>query len=96
MTAADADLEALVRQPDQTVPAIAKVSLDLDRCLNRQGVLCDTCSFRCPTHLGAIRMVHRMPQIDAAACTGCGMCVFHCEAEPSAFRLVPIEAPEEV
>ena len=81
--------DALLRKPDQPVPAIGKVSLDLDRCLNRQGILCDTCSFRCPTEVKAIRMIQRMPVLDAEACTGCGMCVFHCEAEPTAFTLLP-------
>ncbi|MGI9241948.1 MAG: 4Fe-4S dicluster domain-containing protein [Verrucomicrobiales bacterium] len=79
---------ALVRETEQPVPAMAKVALDLDRCLNRQGILCDTCSFRCPTDIRAIRMVQRMPVLDVEACTGCGMCVFHCEAKPSAFSLI--------
>jgi ferredoxin-type protein NapG len=79
--------DALIHDPELPVPPIAKVSLDLDKCLNRQGILCDTCSFRCPTHIKAIRMVNRMPQLDAEACTGCGMCLFHCDAEPTAFGL---------
>ena len=86
--------EALNHDPDQSqapdhpVPPIAKVTLNLDQCLNRQGILCDTCAFRCPSHIKAIRMIQRMPVLDSDACTGCGMCLYHCEAEPSAFALI--------
>ena len=79
--------DALLRDVARPVAPIAKVTLNLDQCLNTHGVICDTCSFRCPTDIKAIRMVQRMPVLDADACTGCGMCVFHCEAEPSAFHL---------
>jgi ferredoxin-type protein NapG len=82
---------ALAREAGIPVPPVAKVSLDLDRCLNTSGILCDTCSFRCPTHIKAIRMVDRLPLLDAATCTGCGMCVYHCEAEPSAFSFTVLE-----
>jgi len=78
---------ALQREAKLPIPPIAKVSLDLDLCLNSQGILCDTCSFRCPTHIKAIRMVQRMPVLDAETCTGCGLCLHHCEAEPGAFEL---------
>ncbi len=84
---------ALVREDDEPVAPIGKVSLDLNACLNTQGVLCDVCSYRCPTHVKAIRMVDRMPALETDRCTGCGMCVYHCEAEPSAFRIVPTDQP---
>ena len=67
---------------------IAKVSLDLDKCLNTHGTLCDTCSYRCPAHVHAIRMVSRRPVLDTDRCTGCGMCIHYCDAEPAAFSLV--------
>ncbi len=74
---------------------LAKVSLDLDKCLNTLGTLCDTCSFRCPSGVKAIRMVRRRPILDLDRCTGCGMCIYHCEAEPSAFTLVYLGEPGE-
>lgn len=73
---------------DDPVPPIAKVSLDRDQCLNSIGTLCDTCSYRCPSHIRAIRMARRFPVVDLERCTGCGMCVYHCEAEPTAFTIV--------
>jgi len=84
---------ALARDAELPVAPIAKVSLDLDRCLNSLGILCDTCSFRCPTHIKAIRMENRMPVLDTETCTGCGMCIYHCEADPSAFDLVITDQP---
>lgn len=80
--------DALQRAADVPLQPIANVSLDLGRCLNSDGILCDTCSFRCPTHIKAIRMVQRMPVLDAESCTGCGMCLYHCEADPSAFEFI--------
>ena len=82
-----------LRAPEGTpVPPIAKVALDLDRCLNTLGTLCDTCSYRCPSDIRAIRMIQRRPVLDLDRCTGCGMCVYHCEAEPSAFDLVYLDS----
>ncbi|NNC87453.1 MAG: 4Fe-4S binding protein [Akkermansiaceae bacterium] len=83
---------ALAREDGGAVPPIAKVSLDLDKCLNTTGTLCDTCSYRCPDTIRAIRMVRRRPVVDLDRCTGCGMCVYHCDAEPSAFEIVHLDA----
>lgn len=82
---------ALHREQDVPVPPVAKVKLDLGKCLNTQGTLCDTCSYRCPQEIRAIRMVNHRPVLDQDRCTGCGMCVYHCDAEPSAFELVSVE-----
>ena len=81
---------ALAREAEEPVAAIGTVTLDLNRCLNAQGILCDTCSYRCPTHVKAIRMVNRKPVLDVDECVGCGMCVYHCDAEPPAFEFGPI------
>jgi len=69
----------------EPVKPIARITLDFDRCLVSQNTLCDTCSYRCPTHIHAIKMINRRPVLDEEKCTGCGMCVYHCEAEPTAF-----------
>lgn len=82
---------AIGREPDQAVAPIAKVSLDLSKCLNTQGTLCDTCSYRCPSDIRAIRMVRRRPEIDLDRCTGCGMCVYHCDADPGALQIASLE-----
>ncbi len=66
---------------------IAKVELTLDLCLTTQGVLCDTCTHYCPPAARALTMHGREPRLDADRCTGCGLCIHHCEATPSAFRL---------
>jgi ferredoxin-type protein NapG len=79
---------ALHQEEGVSIPPVGKVSLNLDLCLNTQGILCDTCSFRCPTHIKAIRMIRRKPVLDQDRCTGCGLCITHCEAQPSAFSLI--------
>ncbi|MGK0185877.1 MAG: ferredoxin-type protein NapG [Verrucomicrobiales bacterium] len=84
---------ALRREEAQPVRPIATVTLKLDRCLNTEGILCDTCSYRCPENIHAIRMIQRKPVLDAEKCTGCGMCIYHCEAVPSAFQF---DIPDEV
>ena len=74
----------------KTVTPIAKAVIDLDLCLVGQGVLCDTCSVRCPTDIKAIRMRGRFPTLDSERCTGCGLCAYHCEAEPKAISIQPV------
>ncbi len=78
---------ALKLDEGEEVAPIAKVLLQPDKCLTTQGILCDTCSWRCPAGVKAIRMVARKPVLEVDRCTGCGMCVVFCEAEPSAFKL---------
>jgi ferredoxin-type protein NapG len=79
---------ALRFAPDGTVPPIAKAVLTLDKCLNEQGILCDTCTRHCPTQVRAIRMVGRNVKLDTDQCTGCGLCAYHCEAVPSALSIL--------
>jgi len=68
---------------------IGVASIDAEGCLLAQGILCDTCAVRCPTHIRAIRMNGRHPVLDATRCTGCGLCAYHCEAEPGAITITP-------
>lgn len=54
-----------------------------DGCLSAQGVLCRVCGEHC--EVGAIRFRPAVggrsrPELDAAACTGCGACVAPCPA----------------
>jgi ferredoxin-type protein NapG len=78
---------ALARSADGIVAPVAKVELNLDLCLNSQGILCDTCAVHCPPSLRAVTMKNRMPQLDSEACVGCGLCVYVCEAEPRAIGI---------
>jgi ferredoxin-type protein NapG len=68
---------------------IAIARIDHDACLLAQGILCDTCATRCPTHIRAIRMNGRHPVLDATRCTGCGLCAYHCDGEPGAINVLP-------
>jgi ferredoxin-type protein NapG len=86
---------ALRREENAPVAPVAKVSFDLSKCLNTQGTLCDTCSYRCPGEIRAIRMVQHRPVLDLERCTGCGMCIYHCEADPPAFELTYLESESE-
>ena len=70
-----------------SITPIGLASIDADACLLAQGILCDTCAIRCPSHIKAIRMQGRHPVLDATRCTGCGLCAYHCEAEPGAIRI---------
>lgn len=68
--------------------AIGVAEINLEDCLTTQGILCDTCSLYCPPDIQAIRMADRKPVLDRDLCTGCGLCAFHCEAQPIAIRIV--------
>lgn len=70
-----------------SVRPIGVAIIDNDACLLAQGILCDTCAIRCPTHIKAIQMQGRHPVLDAEKCTGCGLCAYHCEAEPGAIKI---------
>jgi len=78
---------ALARGEKGMVPAVGKAELNLDLCLNAQGILCDTCVVHCPPGLRALTMNHRMPQLNWEACVGCGLCAYFCEAEPGAIAM---------
>ncbi len=70
---------------------IAKVELNRDLCLISQGVLCDTCTHYCPPSSGALTMKLTSLVYNEEQCVGCGLCVYHCEATPTAFKIVPLE-----
>lgn len=78
-----------------SIAPIGVATIDHDACLLAQGILCDTCAIRCPSHIKAIRMNGRHPVLDATRCTGCGLCAYHCEAEPGAIRITHITAPDQ-
>lgn len=63
--------------------------------LDRPGRACRICVDRCPYPEEALRLVAEdgdelpHPVVVADACTGCGLCVFSCPAEPSAIIVEP-------
>lgn len=66
-------------------------------CLAARGVVCRTCGERCDA--GAIRFRPEpggvsKPRLDAALCTGCGMCLADCPAR--AIELQPYERLQEI
>ncbi len=79
---------ALRLPADGLVAPIAVVEIDHDTCLVSQGILCDDCAMICPSHIGAITMKGRKPELNPDTCTGCGLCIQHCMAEPTAIRLI--------
>jgi ferredoxin-type protein NapF len=86
---------ALAWSPD-AAPWSLKARIGAD-CLTRRGVVCRSCGERCDSN--AIRFVISRggiarPQLDAAACTGCGACLAVCPVQ--AITLRAEGAPEEV
>ncbi|MCL4684585.1 4Fe-4S dicluster domain-containing protein [Myxococcota bacterium] len=69
-------------------------------CFNQiGGSTCTVCAERCPVP-GALRIETGKVRIDAAACTGCGVCVYACPAPSRALVVLPLAtrpaAPERV
>jgi ferredoxin-type protein NapG len=60
-------------------------------CWAVQGQPCDYCVKECPLGDRAIRWNGDRPEIVEEGCTGCGMCVYICTADPPALR---IEGPD--
>ena len=81
--------DALRYNSENGIDPVAKVSLNMNACLNQQGILCDECAQVCPPGIKAIKMKFRKPQLDPEQCVGCGLCVFYCAATPSAIRSIP-------
>ncbi len=65
----------------------------MPECLARRGVVCRSCGEQCA--IGAIRFHFvkggiAQPQVDPAACTGCGVCFAVCPAQAIALRDDPV------
>ena len=79
---------------DDKVRPVAIAVVDTQLCLVSHGILCDACVLYCPPHIRAITVRGRLPVIDADKCTGCGLCAHHCEGEPHAISIQPLELTE--
>jgi len=71
---------------------IGRVVFDANACVAAQGLDpgCDYCFDRCPLKGTAITYKRGQgPEIHADHCTGCGLCVFFCPAQPKALEVTP-------
>ncbi|PKF50660.1 ferredoxin-type protein NapG, partial [Enterovibrio nigricans] len=77
------------------------VLIDHENCLNWQGLRCDVCYRVCPLIDEAITLepMHNqrtgkhaklIPMVNAARCTGCGLCEHACVLDETAIKVVPI------
>jgi len=73
---------------DHAVKPIAKLSLNSEKCLVTSGTICDVCYMQCPPAAKAITTQRLKPSLNHDQCVGCGLCLYHCPAEPTAFSLV--------
>jgi len=88
--------DALLMPEDGKVKAIGKVWLEKDQCLNTDDIYCDTCVMYCPSDIRAIEMKDQFPVLDEAACVGCGLCVYYCDANPKAWHwYLPAETQDK-
>ena len=60
----------------------------MQSCLAHQNSFCTVCSEQCPV-AGAIDVIDGKPVINAAVCTGCGVCDFACPAPHKAILIRP-------
>jgi ferredoxin-type protein NapG len=82
---------ALVFKENTRVAPITRVVVEEAACMNAQGTLCDQCQSVCPSSIGAIKLINRVPTLDPETCVGCGLCVWHCPADPIALHLKPVK-----
>ncbi len=72
---------------------IAHVSYNSAACWARLGLDpdCNYCFDRCPLKGSAITYEQgRGPEINAAVCTGCGVCVHYCPSQPKSLAAQPL------
>lgn len=63
--------------------------LDASRCWAALGQPCDYCVKECPLGERALRFESGRPLVIEETCTGCGMCVHICTADPAALEIGP-------
>lgn len=73
------------------LPATLVPRVDPARCMATR-MACAACVERCPVP-GAIRWAGTLPEVVAAACTGCGQCLAVCPAPVLALELQPRRTP---
>ncbi|MEZ4468904.1 MAG: 4Fe-4S dicluster domain-containing protein [bacterium] len=79
LTPTEKDLPALAR-----TLRMGKARVDPDRCISYLGRLCGYCHDACPLPGVAIRLTPPALPVILDDCVGCGRCVEHCPAAPTA------------
>jgi MauM/NapG family ferredoxin protein len=59
-------------------------------CLNQLGKECDYCVASCPVPEALTHEAGQVPVVQAETCTGCGVCVYVCPADPKAITIVSL------
>ncbi len=67
---------------------MGRAVIGAQECLAHQGTTCSTCVEQCPVP-GALRLVAGRPVVDAAVCTGCGVCQYVCPSPRNAVIVLP-------
>ena len=71
---------ALLSTPRHEV-AMGLAVIEMASCYAAQGQPCDYCVVKCPLGKDAIRFdADKIPVVDPAGCTGCGVCAYLCPA----------------
>jgi ferredoxin-type protein NapG len=79
--------EALQQSENQQPAPIAKVGINVSKCSNSYGELCDTCVLTCPTSIRALRLVNGRVELNETSCTGCGLCAYYCSEHNDAISI---------
>ncbi len=78
---------------DQTLPFIARVTINTKTCLPYSGPECGACEYACPVP-GALKWDMTRPVIDTEICTGCGLCREACIVSPGAVLISSLQHQE--
>ncbi len=77
---------------DESTLPMGRARIIRDSCLAWQGHRCQSCVTNCPIGRRAIGWNFRgQPEINSQNCTGCGVCLYVCPAEPPAIDIQPAQ-----
>ena len=74
---------------DREKVQMGTVELIRDLCIAEEGAECVVCDEMCPIPEAVEISEDLKPEFDDEECVGCGICVYHCPAEPKALILRP-------
>ncbi len=81
--------EGALRFDDALIP-MGKAHILREACLAWAGNRCQSCVTNCPVGTEAIDWnANGLPVINPENCTGCGVCLYVCPAEPAAIDVLP-------
>lgn len=80
-----------LRVPETSVVRLGAARVRRDLCLPYRGPECGACAGLCPDGAeSALRLRLGRPEIEEAACIGCGRCIEACPTAPKAIELLPL------